>query len=60
MAELFVNWVTRSNKVKVIGRPMEPDELVDFVLECTKEYGPGNFELFETAKIARLYADRRR
>jgi len=60
MAEMFVNWVTRSNKVKVIGRSLEPNELLDFEKECTEVYGPGDIELFGTAKLARLYADMRK
>ena len=57
---MFANWVTRENKVKVIARPMEACELVAFEKECTEEYGPGDIELFETAKMARLIADRRK
>jgi len=60
MAEMFVNWVTRENRVKVIARSLEPNELLDFEKECTVEYGPGDIELFGTAKLARLYADKRR
>jgi len=60
MAGMFVNWLTRENKVKVIGRSLEPNELLDFEKECTAEFGPGDIEIFGTAKLARLYADRRK
>lgn len=55
---MFVNWVTEDNKVKVIAWPENADELEDFEKECTKEYGPGHFELFETAKRAREVAEK--
>jgi len=60
MAEMFVNWLTRENRVKVIARSLEPNELSAFEKECTEEYGPGDIEVFGTARLAKLYADRRR
>ena len=58
--KMFVNWLTKDNRVKVIARPLEASELVAFEQKCTKEHGPGDIELFDTPTMARLYADKRR